>query len=63
MKSSYESQSNVQFNLQSLGENKTGYHAVNIKIFSTDENFKKRPHFFTLLFYSLLITYRCATQC
>ena len=44
-----ESQSKAQFNLQSLGENKTGYRAENI-IFSTDDNFKKSPHLFTLLF-------------
>jgi len=46
--SSDEWQSKAQFNLQSLGENKTGYPAENIKFVSTDENLKKSPHFFTL---------------
>jgi len=40
----------AQFNLQRLGENKTGYRAENIKFVSTDENFKRSPHLFTLLF-------------
>jgi len=50
IRSSDESQSKAQFNQQNLGENKTGYHAENIKFVSTDENFKKSPHLFTLLF-------------
>jgi len=33
--------------MQSLGENNTGYRAEKIKFVSTDENFKKCPHFFT----------------
>jgi len=40
----------VQLNLQSLGENKTGYHPENIKFVSTDENFKKSPHLLTCFF-------------
>jgi len=39
-----------QFNLQNLGEKKTGYRAENIKIVSKDKNFKKSPDMFTLLF-------------
>jgi len=50
--SSDESQGKAYFNLQSLGENKTGYRAENI--FSTDGNF---THLFTLLLYTLLIMY------
>jgi len=41
----------VKHNLQNLGENKTGYRAEN-RIFSTDENFTKSLHLFTLLFYT-----------
>ena len=52
--SSDESQSKAQVNLQNKGENKTGYHAENIKFVSTNKNFKKSPHKFTLLFYTLL---------
>ena len=48
--SSDQSQSKAQFNLQSLGANKTGYFAENIKFVSTEENFKKSPHLYTLLF-------------
>jgi len=43
--SSDESQSKAQFTMQSFGENNTGYRAENIKFVSTDENFKKSPHF------------------
>jgi len=50
MISSGESQSNTQFNLQSLGVNKTVYRAENIEFLSTDENFKKSPHLFALTF-------------
>jgi len=42
--------SKVQFNLQSLGEHNTGYRAENIKFVSTDENFKRSPHLFMLIF-------------
>jgi len=44
-----ESQGKTQFNLQSLGENenKFGYRFEN-RFFSTDENFKKSSHLFTL---------------
>jgi len=45
--SSDESQSKAQFNLQSLGENKT---VTENRFFSTDENFKKSPHLFALIF-------------
>ena len=38
--SSDEWQSKAQFNLQSLGGNKIGYRAENIKFVSTDENLK-----------------------
>jgi len=58
--SSDELQSKAQFNLQSLRENKTGYRAENVRIFSQDENF---THLFTLLFYTLLIMYCYAKQC
>jgi len=59
-----ESQSKTQFNLQSLGENKTGYSVENIRFVSTDENLKKSPHLFTsLLIYSFLIMYCYAKQC
>jgi len=34
--------------MQSSGENKTGYRAEHI--FYTDENVKKSPHLFTLIF-------------
>jgi len=44
-----ELQSKAQFNTLSLGENKTGYRAENID-FSTDENFKKSPRLFALIF-------------
>jgi len=59
--SSYKSQSKAQFNLQSLGDNKTGYRAENI-IVSTDENFKKCSRLFTLLSYTLLKIYCYAKQ-
>jgi len=36
--------------MQSLGENKTGCRAENIRFFSTDDTFKKSPHLFTLIF-------------
>jgi len=46
-----ESQSTAQFNTLSLGENKTDvYRAENIDFFSKNENFKKSPHLFTLIF-------------
>jgi len=61
--SSDEWQSKAQFNLQGSGENKTGYHAENIKIVSTNENFKKSPRLFTLHFYALLKMYCYAKQC
>jgi len=32
-------------------ENKTGYHAENIKFVSTDENPKKSPHFYIVFLY------------
>jgi len=51
------------FNLQNLGENKTGYCVENIKFVSTDDNFKKSPHAFTLLYYTLLKMYCYAKQC
>jgi len=57
-----ESPSEAQFNLQNLGENKTGYCAENLKFVSTNENFKKNPHLFTFLFYTLLIMYCYAKQ-
>ena len=61
--SSDESQSKAQFNLQSLGENKTGYCAENIEFVSTGKNLKKIPHLFTLHFYTLLKMYCHAEQC
>jgi len=45
--SSDESQRKAHFDLQSLGENMTGYRAYKHIIFSTDENV---THLFTLLF-------------
>jgi len=33
------------------------------KFVSTDKNFKKSSHLFTLLFYTLLKMYCCAKQC
>jgi len=62
MISNNASQSKAQFNLQSFGENKTGYRAQNIKFVSTDENFKKSSRLFTLLFYALLVMYCYAKQ-
>jgi len=61
--SSDELQSKAQFNLQSLGENKTGYRTENIKFVSTDENLKKSPHLYTLRFYTILKMYCHAKQC
>ena len=61
--SSDEWQSKAQFNLQGLGENKTGYRAENAKFVCSDENLKKSPHLFTLIFYTLLIMYCYAKQC
>jgi len=58
--SSDRSQSKAQFNLQSLGEHKTGYRAVNIKFAFTNENLMKSPHLFTLHFYTLMKMYRHA---
>jgi len=49
--SSDESQNKAQFNLQSLGANKTGYRAESMD-FSTHENFNKSPNLFTLIFIS-----------
>jgi len=46
---SVESQSKPQFDTQSLRENKTGYSAESMHIF-TGENFKKSPHLFALIF-------------
>ena len=60
--SSDEPQSKAHFNLQNVGENKTGYRAENKKFVLTDENFKKSPHLLTLLFYTLLIMYCYAKQ-
>ena len=60
--SSDEWQSEEQFNPQSLGENKTGYRAENIKFISTDQNLKKNPHLFTLHIYTLLKMYCHAMQ-
>ena len=42
---SNESQSKAQFNLQSLGENKTGYRADNIKFVSTDLKLQEKSAF------------------
>jgi len=69
--SSDESQSKAQFNLfnlQSVGENTTGYCAKYIKFVSTDENLKKRLRLFlycflyplenVLLYKALLIRYQ-----
>jgi len=61
--SSDEWLSKTQFNLQSLGENKTGYRAENIKFLSTDENLKKSPRLFTFHLYTLLKMYCHAKQC
>jgi len=44
-------QSKAQFNLQDLGDNKTGYCVENIKFISTDKNLKKQLHLFTMHFY------------
>jgi len=41
----------------------TGYRADNIKFVSTDENFKKSPRLFTLIFYTLLKMHCCVKQC
>jgi len=53
----------VLFNLQSLGEYKTGYRAENIKFLSTDENLKKSPHLLTMHFYTILKMHSDAKQC
>jgi len=61
--SSNEWQSKAKYNLQSLGENKSGYRAENIKFVSTDANRKKRPCLFILHFSTLLKMYCHAKQC
>ena len=48
---SNESQSKAQFNLQDLGENKTGFCVENIKFISTDKNRNKHLHLFTIHFH------------
>jgi len=45
------------FNLQNVRENKASYGAENIKFVSKDQNVKKSPHLFILIFYTLLKVY------
>jgi len=49
--------------MQSLGKNKSGSRAENIKLVCTEEKFKKSPHLFTLLFYTTVIMRCYAKQC